>query len=51
MLKSESSSEPAADVAAATLLCSLLVRAARAAFLKAACNNKAKFSHLGYANK
>jgi len=42
MLKRESSSEPAADVPAAILLCSLLVRAAKAAFLKAACKNKAQ---------
>ena len=38
MLNKESSSDPAAVVAAATLLCNLLVRAAVAAFLKASCN-------------
>ena len=38
MLNKESSSDPAAAVAAATLLCNLLVRAAVAAFLKASCN-------------
>ena len=38
MLNKESSSDPAAAVAAATLLCNLLVRAAIAAFLKASCN-------------
>ena len=36
-LKRESSSEPAAVVAVATLLCSLLVSAAIAAFLNASC--------------
>ena len=37
-LNSASSSEPAAVVAVATLLCSLVVSAAVAAFLKASCN-------------
>lgn len=38
MLNKESSSDPAAAVAAATLLCNLLVRAAVAAFLNASCS-------------
>ena len=38
MLNKESSCDPAAVVAAATLLCNLLMRAAVAAFLKASCN-------------
>ena len=38
MLIKASSSDPAAAVAAATLLCNLLVRAAMAAFLNASCN-------------
>lgn len=43
--KRESSSEPAALVAAATLLCSRFIRAAVAAFLKASCSAKPYLSH------
>ena len=45
MWNRESSSEPAALVAAATLLCNRFVRAAVAAFLKASCSAKTSMSH------